>query len=71
MDLNELINSGFLNLALLEDTYALYKQNPNGVDPSWLPLFRQLDAERVESAPKASMPLSEISPDSLPFNLER
>lgn len=44
MDLNQLIESGFLNLGLLEEKYDLYKKNPAAVEDSWRTLFSQLDA---------------------------
>jgi 2-oxoglutarate dehydrogenase E1 component len=54
MDLNELVSSGFLNLDLLEEMYAQYKQNPSSIDPSWIPLFKELDAETGESFVQAA-----------------
>ena len=65
MDLNELINSGFLSLGLIEEKYALYKQNPAAVDKSWHALFDQLESGQT---PKESVALarSSVSPPPQP-----
>jgi len=48
--LDALINSGFLNQDLIEEQYALYKQNPSQVDPSWRPVFASLENEKFNDS---------------------
>lgn len=43
MNLDSLINGGFLSLDLIEDQYARFKQDPSSVDPSWKELFQQFE----------------------------
>src|SRR5690348_14634345 len=61
MDLNALINSGCLSLSVIEDKFALYKENPSSVDDSWRSLFDQLESNRnppfSESSSTSAAPL--------------
>jgi 2-oxoglutarate dehydrogenase E1 component len=62
MDLNALIDSGFLSLSILEEKYEQYKKDPASLDSSWRPLFDQLESLR-EPASRISgnRPASSIS----------
>lgn len=59
MDLNDFINSGFLNLPFFEEMYVSYKQNPNNVDASWRALFAQIEASK-------EITTTSIGPQSVP-----
>ncbi len=58
MDLNALINSGILNLDLLEEKYAQYSQNPSAVDVSWRTLFDQMEVSPVSIEWPAKTPVA-------------
>lgn len=60
MDLENLANSGCLNLALYEELYALYKKDPASVDPSWREIFQNVDSQPVTvSQPRSAPPLQQ------------
>jgi len=68
MDFNDLINSGFYNLPLLEEKYALFQKNPSALENSWRILFAQLDRAREEPVEKpTSSPLAETPSLSQPI----
>lgn len=71
MDLQALINSGFLSLSALEEKYALYKQNPDNVDDSWRLIFDQLEAQH-ETLPPVSQqqdPFKPLPPKQAPISI--
>lgn len=52
MDLSDLINSGFLNIDLLEELYTHYRQNPDSVELQWKTIFDELEASDISLAGK-------------------
>jgi len=62
MDLDALLNSGFLNLDLIEENYDLYKKNPSAVDPSWRAFYDRMEQSKPEEVKpsKQYLPAVEI-----------
>lgn len=54
------MNTGFANLDIIEQMYAKYKENPDAVDPSWIPYFDQ-----VETAPPAIPVIDKEAPSDI------
>lgn len=49
LDLDALLDSGFLSLDLIEEHYARYKQDPSSVDENWRGLFKKLEVSEDQS----------------------
>lgn len=63
MNLNTLIENGFINLPFLEELFASYKQNPENVDPSWRSVFASLESAR-DLEPAIRYPTQKVHPEA-------
>lgn len=62
MNFTKFIDSSMLSLPILEEMYALYKQNPENIDPSWRSLFAEMEASEAPSVSSGSLPASPSAP---------
>lgn len=68
MEFDRLLEAGIANVALLEDLYVAYQQDPNSVDRSWRELFTDLQKspdgnqeEKKEEKPKEPTALQTVA----------
>lgn len=69
MDRNTIMESGFANIALIEELYDRFKKNPADVDPSWRKQFESFDRQspRIDgrtTTPEAFSTVSKQLPTS-------
>lgn len=70
MDLDALIDSGCLNIALYEEKYSQYKKNQSTLEPSWRQLFDQLESSPTEPQLQATSTLLPANSVLYPTKME-